>query len=240
MFSGEALPAIAHAIQLAIAPVFLLTGIAGLLGVMANRLARVIDRGRWLEQAWRDMDENARAVARAELAYLERRRKFASWSINFCTAAALLVCLVIAVLFADEFFAANLRWVEGALFVLAMMAVIGGLASFLREVYLATHSTSLDPARFEIGVEKPVTFSGNEGITRGPGPVIHGDRGRASPSRLSARSGTPPPSAVTPIRRETRIGTSARCNSATRCCRWLSAIVIRERSRTYSAHDSIT
>jgi len=49
MFSGEALPAIAHAIQLAIAPVFLLTGIAGLLGVMANRLARVIDRGRWLE-----------------------------------------------------------------------------------------------------------------------------------------------------------------------------------------------
>jgi len=148
MFSGEALPAIAHAIQLAIAPVFLLTGIAGLLGVMANRLARVIDRGRWLEQAWRDMDENARAVARAELAYLERRRKFASWSINFCTAAALLVCLVIAVLFADEFFAANLRWVEGALFVLAMMAVIGGLASFLREVYLATHSTSLDPARF--------------------------------------------------------------------------------------------
>jgi len=162
MFSGQTLPAIAYAIQLAIAPVFLLTGIAGLLGVMANRLARVIDRGRWLEQAWRDMDENARAVARAELAYLERRRKFASWSINFCTAAALLVCLVIAVLFADEFFAANLRWVEGALFVLAMMAVIGGLASFLREVYLATHSTSLDPARFEIGVEKPVTFSGNE------------------------------------------------------------------------------
>ena len=162
MFDAQAMPAIAHAIQLAIAPVFLLTGIAGLLGVMANRLARVIDRGRWLEQAWRDLDENARAAARAELAYLERRRKFASWSINFCTAAALLVCLVIAVLFADEFFAANLRWVEGALFVLAMAAVIGGLASFLREVYLATHSTSLDPERFAPGIRQPATFSGNE------------------------------------------------------------------------------
>jgi hypothetical protein len=142
------MPLISHAIQLAIAPVFLLTGIAGLLGVMANRLARVIDRGRALEAAWRTFDEQACAQARIELAFLERRRKFASWSINFCTAAALLVCLVIAVLFVDEFFSTNLRWAEGVLFVLAMLGVIGGLTSFLREVYLATHSMTLDPAHF--------------------------------------------------------------------------------------------
>jgi hypothetical protein len=145
----EALPGIAHAIQLAIAPVFLLTGIAALLGVMATRLARVIDRGRELEAGWRDLDEQARLRVRAELSSLERRRKLASWSINFCTAAALLVCFVIAVLFVDEFFAKDLRWAEGVLFVLAMVAVIGGLTSFLREVYLATHSMSLDPARFD-------------------------------------------------------------------------------------------
>lgn len=148
MPNDPGLPLIAHAIQLAIAPVFLLTGIASLLGVMANRLARVIDRARALERAWREFDEHARDVARLELAYLERRRKLASWSINFCTAAALLVCLVIAVLFLEEFLATNLRWAAGALFVLAMLAVIGGLSSFLREVYLATHSTSIDPARF--------------------------------------------------------------------------------------------
>lgn len=146
--TSETVPLIAHAIQLAIAPVFLLTGIAGLLGVMANRLARVIDRGRALEDAWRTFDEKALAQARTELAYLERRRKLASWSINFCTAAALLVCLVIGVLFLDEFFATNLRWAEGVLFILAMLGVIGGLTSFLREVYLATHSMSLDPAKF--------------------------------------------------------------------------------------------
>ena len=146
--TGDTTPLIANAIQLAIAPVFMLTGIAGLLGVMANRLARVIDRGRALEDAWRNFDEQARTQARAELVYLERRRKLASWSINFCTAAALLVCLVIAVLFVDEFFATNFRWGEGVLFVLAMLSVIGGLASFLREVYLATHSMSLDPEQF--------------------------------------------------------------------------------------------
>lgn len=142
------LPVISHAIQLAIAPVFLLTGIASLLAVMANRLARVIDRARMLERDWPALDEQARAAARGELACLEHRRRLASWSINFCTAAALLVCLVIVVLFIGEFFGRNLRVSAGALFVLAMVGVIGGLVSFLREVYIATHSTSIDPARF--------------------------------------------------------------------------------------------
>ena len=57
-------PVIAHAIQLAIAPVFLLTGIAGLLGVMANRLARIIDRARFYEQTWDQMEEVGRMAAR--------------------------------------------------------------------------------------------------------------------------------------------------------------------------------
>src|SRR5690349_24586273 len=92
----QVIPGIAHAIQLAIAPVFLLTGIASLLGVMANRLARVIDRGRALEQAWRDFDERMRSAVRLELATLEQRRKLASWSINACTTAGPVVCPVIA------------------------------------------------------------------------------------------------------------------------------------------------
>ena len=148
-FGNGSLPAIAQAIQLAIAPVFLLTGVAALLGVMANRLARVIDRGRALEQSWTQFDARTRAAIRPELDVLERRRVLASWSINSCTAAALLVCLVIMVLFIEEMAATNLRWVAGTLFILAMLAVIGGLASFLREVYLATHSISLDAARFD-------------------------------------------------------------------------------------------
>jgi hypothetical protein len=140
---------IAHAIQLAIAPVFLLTGVAGLLGVMANRLARVIDRGRSFDQTWAGLDARARAAARLEISHLERRRRLCSWSINLCTATALLICLVIVVLFVEAFFAANLKWLAGALFVSAMLALIGGLTCFLREVYLATHTTGIDVARFE-------------------------------------------------------------------------------------------
>lgn len=140
---------IAHAIQLAIAPAFLLNGIAGLLGLMANRLARVIDRGRYFEQKWGGLDEAARKVARREIMFLERRRRVCSWAINWCTAGAFLICCVIVALFAEEYFAANTRQLTGALFVSAMVSVIFGLSCFLREVYLATHATTFDPTRFE-------------------------------------------------------------------------------------------
>ena len=141
-------PVIAHAIQLAIAPVFLLTGIAGLLGVMANRLARIIDRARFFVQAWDLMEEVGRMAARGELANLERRRHLASWAINFCTSAALLVCIVIATLFIEGLFGRDLKWLAGALFVGAMIALIGGLGCFLREVYVATHTVRVMTSRF--------------------------------------------------------------------------------------------
>jgi hypothetical protein len=140
---------IAHAIQLAIAPVFLLTGFAALLGVMATRLARVIDRARALDAAWPGLDTESRSRARSELGQLELRRHVCSWSINCCTAATLLVCLVIISLFMEEFFATRLTSLVSGLFVAAMLFVICGLACFMREVYLATHTTTIDLARFQ-------------------------------------------------------------------------------------------
>jgi hypothetical protein len=139
---------VAHAIQLAIAPVFLLTGLAGLLGVMANRLARVIDRARSIEATWPSLDVEAQSTARLEMRNLDRRRHVCSWSITYCTSAALLVCLVIVTLFMEELFTTNLRWLAGSLFVAAMVLVICGLTWFLREVYIATHMTTID-ARFK-------------------------------------------------------------------------------------------
>ena len=141
--------AISHAIQLAIAPVFLLTGIASLIGVMATRLARVIDRARFLERDWKTLDAQEKSVARVEMDTLEKRRRICSWSINYCTIAALLVCLVIVTLFWEEFFAQNLKWLAGSLFVGAMIAVVFGLVSFLREVYLATHTVTIDHSRLQ-------------------------------------------------------------------------------------------
>ncbi|SRR6266567_4846044 len=147
MTAEPVIPVIAHAIQLAVAPVFLLTGIATLLGVMAHRLARVVDRTRDLETRTQAMNEQALATARVELGFLERRAHLASWSINFSTCAALLVCIVIATLFIEEFFGTDLKWVAGALFVAVMAALIGGLFSFLREVSLATYNWRVHPSK---------------------------------------------------------------------------------------------
>lgn len=136
---------IVHAIQLAVAPVFLLTGLGALLGVMTSRLGRVIDRARLLEERWGALDEAARVATSMELAVLARRARLAGYAINLCTSAALLICIVIATLFIDVFTATDLKWLVGALFVIAMIAVIGGLISFLREVYLATHTLRIGP-----------------------------------------------------------------------------------------------
>jgi hypothetical protein len=141
-------PIIVHAIQLAIAPVFLLTGIAAMLGVMANRLARIIDRSRALDQFWSELNAEAKQAGEVELRYLERRRHLASWSINFCTGAALLVCLVIVTLFVEGIFGRDIKWLAAALFIAAMIALICGLSLFLREVYLATHVGRFEAKRF--------------------------------------------------------------------------------------------
>ena len=101
---------VAHAIQLALAPVFLLTGIAGLLNVVAGRLARIIDRGRSLtEQSLPQHLEDPDALNK-ELNRLERRRHYASLAITACTCSALLVCMVVAVIFLQVMLQVEFKW----------------------------------------------------------------------------------------------------------------------------------
>jgi hypothetical protein len=134
-----------NAIQLSVAPVFLLTGLGALLSVMTTRLGRVIDRARFLEERWPSLAENDRVASSIELEILARRARLSGWAINLCTSAALLICTVIAALFIDVFTGTNLKYLVGALFIVAMIALIGGLISFLREVYLATHTLRIGP-----------------------------------------------------------------------------------------------
>jgi hypothetical protein len=134
---------VAHAIQLALAPVFLLTGIAGLLNVMAGRLARIIDRGRQLTEHPLPTEPALVADIVVELPGLERRRHLASAAITACTFSALLVCMVIAALFLEVLLQAEFRWIIGLLFTGATLALVVGLAYFLREVHLATQTVRI-------------------------------------------------------------------------------------------------
>ena len=129
---------IADAIQLALGPVFLLTGIAGLLNVMSGRLSRIIDRGRSMKEKPEVIASYDEAAVKSELNMLERRRHITSLAITMCTVAALMVCLVIMSLFLEVMFSIPLNWLIGALFVLATLSLVVGLTYFLREVHLST------------------------------------------------------------------------------------------------------
>lgn len=133
---------ISMAIQLALAPAFLLTGIAGLLNVMTGRLSRIIDRGRALAE--RNAAHFSEETLAVELELLERRRHYTSVAITAGTYAALLVCMVIAALFLEVMLGAHLRWFIGGLFTIAMLTLVVGLSFFLREVSLATRVVHLD------------------------------------------------------------------------------------------------
>jgi hypothetical protein len=131
---------IAHVIQLAVAPVFLLSGIAAMLAVMMNRLARIVDRARTLESQSLGASPQLRAWLEKELAPLSCRAVSIGHAITLCTITALLICVVIATLFLGAFFNFNPYVPVGIAFVIAMLCFFIGLLSFLREVLVATAS----------------------------------------------------------------------------------------------------
>jgi hypothetical protein len=137
---NSALGDIAHVIQLAIAPVFLLTAVGTLLGVLSGRLGRAVDRRRILAAALPGIEAGAAPLARGELGFIEQRIRIIYAAIALAVSCALLICLLIAVAFVDALITVNLSRLIAMLFVMAMLALIGGLALFLREIYLAVNT----------------------------------------------------------------------------------------------------
>jgi hypothetical protein len=135
--SDPAVSVVAHVIQLSVAPVFLLSGVATILVVLTNRLARIVDRTRSLEQQIAAAAATGETVG-AQLDRLHLRAHLINWALSLATVCALLICGVIAVLFVAAFFRVNASKVVAVAFVVAMVALIGALLSFLREIFLAT------------------------------------------------------------------------------------------------------
>lgn len=129
---------IAHVIQLSVAPVFLLSGIGAILAVMTSRLGRIIDRARVLEDRLENAAPERAAAIEMDLDTLTHRARLIGPAITLCTATALFVCTVIAVLFLSAFFRFDASVPVALLFVAAMLAFFLGLLWFLREIFVAT------------------------------------------------------------------------------------------------------
>lgn len=139
----DALNNIANAIQLALAPVFLLTGIAGMLNVMSGRLSRIIDRGRALTEKPDVIASYKQDEIDKELKLLEQRRRITSNAITTFTIAALLVCLVIVALFIEVMIDFPLNELIGILFIISTVGLVIGLGYFLREVHLSANTVRI-------------------------------------------------------------------------------------------------
>jgi len=133
---------ISHIIQLAIAPVFLLTGVGTNLAVLTNRLARIIDRSRVLEDRLNAAGGNGPTEVHAELLTLYRRARLINRAITLSTSCALLVCVVIAALFIGDALNLGLAKFIALCFVLGMFSLIGSFVYLLREIFVATQTLS--------------------------------------------------------------------------------------------------
>jgi len=145
MLQTPAIPDIARVVQTAVAPVFLLSGVGVTLTVLTNRQGRIIDRARLLEGSLATAPPAEAARLRAALATLSRRAYLINRALTLSTTCAILVCVVVAALFIGAAFRLDLSVLIALLFVLAMIAFIGALLSFLREIFVATAALRIGP-----------------------------------------------------------------------------------------------
>jgi len=132
---------ITRTIQLAIAPVFLLTAIGTIINVLIGRLARAVDRRRILEEHLPHYTDDRVEYATRELGILDRRIVLVLWSTALAVLSALLVCLLIGTAFAGAYVALDLSRPVAILFIASVVALTGCLLLFLREISMAAFSS---------------------------------------------------------------------------------------------------
>jgi hypothetical protein len=139
MLSSLGTDTVTHGIQLAVAPVFFLTAVSGMIGAVAGRLARIIDRARLVEDRAREgADPELLARSHTELSELRMRGRLANGCIALLTLCAFLIGLTIIVLFLGETtsFEASRLAVGG--FLSGVVCFMLALLCFLIETIIAT------------------------------------------------------------------------------------------------------
>jgi Protein of unknown function (DUF2721) len=130
---------IAHLIQVALTPIFLISAIGVTLNVLTNRLARIVDRARALEHRAPGAQLAADGGGlHSKLAVLERRARWIYTAITLITLSALFIALVVVMLFVNAFLRWDLSAFIACMFILSMATLAAALLTFLIEVRIAT------------------------------------------------------------------------------------------------------
>jgi hypothetical protein len=132
---------IAHLIQVALTPIFLISAIGVTLNVLTSRLARIVDRARTMEDVLRrpDRTHDGRDLHGA-LGVLARRARYINAAITLITLSALFISLVVVMLFVNAFLRWDLSAFIAGMFILSMLSLAAALLAFLIEVRIATNT----------------------------------------------------------------------------------------------------
>lgn len=143
MLTSPEISDIAHVVQMAVAPVFLLTGVGAILSVLTTRMGRVIDRAHRID-TFIDDGKNADHYA-PELQALRQRLGIIHLAITLCSLSAFLVCAVVFTIFVGTYIDIPIGRVIAFLFAAAMVMLIGALGLFMLEVQIARRSIFIGP-----------------------------------------------------------------------------------------------
>jgi CBS domain containing-hemolysin-like protein len=130
---------IAHLIQVALTPIFLISAIGVTLNVLTSRLARIVDRARAMEDRLLHPDyvQDGRDL-HAQLKVMARRSRWINAAIILITLSALFIALVVVMLFVNAFLRYELSAVIAGMFIMSMLTLAAALLAFLIEVRIAT------------------------------------------------------------------------------------------------------
>lgn len=130
---------IAQLIQLALGPVFLISGVGVTLNVLTSRLARIVDRARNIEGQLETTTDEARSRQHKDsLDVAARRTRLINAAITLTTLSALFTAIVVVMLFSSAFTTIDFSTAIAALFVTSMLCLAAAFLVFLVEVRIAT------------------------------------------------------------------------------------------------------
>jgi hypothetical protein len=131
---------VADVVRIAVAPVFLLSGICAFLNVCAARLSRIVDRSRQVEPQLLQSHGSEHDRWIDELKVLDRRMSLVSWAIFLSVVSALLICVVVVLLFTASLIGSHFATAIALLFIASMVAIGGGFLVFLLETWVGSRA----------------------------------------------------------------------------------------------------
>jgi len=129
---------IAQTIQLALAPVFVLVAIGNILNILAQRLSRIVDRSRVLQDRHSETEGRAHDLVVIEIRVIARRIALISRAILLLVVSGLTIGVTVVVLFLEEFLDLNLQQVAAVGFIVAIALLMMALWLFMLETRTAT------------------------------------------------------------------------------------------------------